>query len=78
MSGKRGNHFLNNLVFEGCNYLEVGCWQGSTLCSALYENKPNKSFSIELYTQNQLLENIQKYIVGNHTHFTSDCFNINL
>jgi hypothetical protein len=78
MSGKRGNHFLNNLVFEECNYLEVGCWQGSTLCSALYENKPNKSFSIELHTQDQLLENIQKYIVWNHTHFTSDCFNINL
>lgn len=78
MSGKRGNHFLNNLVFEGCNYLEVGCWHGSTLCSALYKNKPNKSFSIELDTQEKLLENIQKYITNNHKHITSDCFNINL
>lgn len=78
MSGKRGNHFLNNIVFEGCNYLEVGCWHGSTLCSALYKNKPNKSFSIELHTQNELLENVQKYVTCDHTHITSDCFNINL
>jgi hypothetical protein len=78
MSGKRGNHFLNNLIFEGCNYLEVGCYHGSTLCSALYKNKPNKSFSIELNTKGELIENIKKYVTCDHKHITSDCFDINL
>ena len=40
MSGRKYRHFINNLIaaLERPRYLEVGVWQGSTLCSALYGN----------------------------------------
>jgi methyltransferase family protein len=39
MSSPRVRHFLNNLCeFSGTRYLEVGCWRGSTLISALHKN----------------------------------------
>ena len=40
MSGKKYRHFINNLInfVPNCKYLEIGCWKGSTLCSALYNN----------------------------------------
>lgn len=40
MSGKKTRHFLNNLCSNECvRYIEVGLWKGSTLCSAMYNNK---------------------------------------
>lgn len=40
MSGKKYRHFINNLIsdIDGARYLEVGCWKGSTSCSAIYNN----------------------------------------
>lgn len=40
MSGKKYRHFINNLIdkIENPRYLEVGCWKGSTTCSAIYGN----------------------------------------
>ena len=40
MSGKMYRHFINNLCqnVENCRYLEIGCWRGSTICSAIYGN----------------------------------------
>lgn len=40
MSGKKYRHFINNLCSEikDCRYLEIGCWKGSTSCSASYDN----------------------------------------
>lgn len=40
MSGKKYRHFINNVInlVPNCKYLEIGCWKGSTLCSALYDN----------------------------------------
>lgn len=40
MSGKRYRHFINNLIsdIEDARYLEIGCWKGSTSCSAIYNN----------------------------------------
>jgi len=39
MSSPKVRHFLNNVCrFDGCRYLEVGCWKGSTLLSAIYDN----------------------------------------
>lgn len=52
MSSAKIRHFLNNIVkFEGCNYLEIGCWKGSTTISALYKNKPNKYWVIDNFSQ---------------------------
>ena len=40
MSGKKYRRFINNLMesIPSPRYLEIGVWQGSTLCSALFEN----------------------------------------
>jgi hypothetical protein len=38
-SSPRNRHLLNNLCnFDGCNYLEVGSWKGSTVISAAFKN----------------------------------------
>lgn len=40
MSGKKVKHLLNNICSKkDTRYLEVGLWQGSTMCSALYNNE---------------------------------------
>jgi len=40
MSSTTNRHLLNNLgSCSGLNYLEVGCWRGSTCCSVLSNNK---------------------------------------
>lgn len=41
MSGKKYRHFINNLIrnIKDARYLEIGCWKGSTACSALSNNK---------------------------------------
>lgn len=40
MSGKKYRHFINNVIssIDDARYLEVGCWKGSTLCSAIFNN----------------------------------------
>jgi hypothetical protein len=41
MSGKKYRKFINNLleVIRDPRYLEIGVWQGSTFCSAIFENE---------------------------------------
>jgi hypothetical protein len=41
MSGKRYRRFINRLVgtVSNARYLEIGSWAGSTLCSAIHNNK---------------------------------------
>ena len=78
MSGNQGRHFLNNLVFDGCRYLEVGSHLGSTLCSALYLNNPEISFSVDLTLHSQFTENVNRFVTTPHTTITGDCFNIDL
>ncbi len=43
MSGRKARYFLNNLIesLDDARYLEIGVWQGSTLCSAIYGNQVN-------------------------------------
>jgi hypothetical protein len=38
-SGKKGRHLVNNLAAAFTPYVEVGCFQGSTLICAAYENQ---------------------------------------
>lgn len=40
MSGKKYRYFINHLVgsIPDARYLEIGCWMGSTLCSAIHGN----------------------------------------
>ena len=41
MSGKKYRYLINNLIssITDARYLEIGCWAGSTACSALYGNQ---------------------------------------
>ena len=41
MSGKKYRYFINNSIslIADPRYLEIGCWAGSTACSALYGNE---------------------------------------
>ena len=83
MSGRKGRILLNNLVYDSSNYLEVGSWKGSTLCSALYKKNTNRSYSIDDYSQfgnpkDTLENNLKKFVNNYHTHIESDCFNIDL
>src|SRR5262249_21566658 len=41
MSGRKYRLFINNLIeaIPDARYLEIGVWQGSTLCAAIYKNK---------------------------------------
>lgn len=52
MSSERNRHLLNNLMsVEDLSYLEVGCWRGSTACSALYKNNIKKSLLIDNFSE---------------------------
>lgn len=68
MSGKKYRNFINNLIdsIENPRYLEVGCWKGSTTCSAIYNNKV-KSYCIDNWAEfggpkNIFYENIKKCV----------------
>jgi hypothetical protein len=80
MSGNKGRHFLNNLVYDGCNYLEIGTWKGSTMCSALYENKVKSAITVDNFSQFDGALEILKATVRthlkplNHTHINADSF----
>ena len=41
MSGRKYRYLINNLISSiiDARYLEIGCWAGSTACSALYGNQ---------------------------------------
>ena len=40
MSGTKTRHFYNNLLnIEDARYLEIGTWKGSSVCSAMCNNK---------------------------------------
>ena len=40
MSGRKTRHFYNNICsMENARYLEIGCWKGSSLCSAMCNNR---------------------------------------
>ncbi len=66
MSGKKYRHFINNLInkIESPRYLEVGCWKGSTSCSAIYKNSV-VAYCIDNWSEfggpkNIFCENVQK------------------
>jgi len=69
MSGNKTRHFLNNVVSSiGNRYLEIGVWQGSTFCSALYKSTTNKyCVAVDNWSEfggpkNEFLANLQKFI----------------
>ena len=95
MTGKKTKHFYNNLLeLEGSRYLEIGCYKGSSTCSALYKNNAHfvcidnwHDFLLnELHNKvnskfpiNEFLGNIEKYKGDNNIVFyNEDCFKIDV
>ena len=81
MSSNKNRHFLNNVCdFEGCRYLEIGTWAGSTYVSALYKNKPEYHCAIDNWSlfggpKNKFFESCKKFgIIPNFIE--GDSFNI--
>jgi Methyltransferase domain len=67
MSGWRYRVLINKLVslLPSCSYLEVGSWMGSTLCSAIADNKV-RAVAIDNWSQfggpkDSFLENLAKF-----------------
>ncbi len=81
-SGKKNRHLYNNLcAFNRTKYLEIGSWKGSSVCSALYDNKIT-CLCIDNWSQfggpkTEFLENFNKYKGNNDAEFLErDCWNI--
>jgi hypothetical protein len=79
MSGSKTRHLYNNLVnFEGARYLEIGCWKGSTLASAMYKNSAeivcidNFSEFDDGTVKNILLNTIERYKGDNKVTFLDE------
>lgn len=86
MSSHRIRHFLNNLLseFDNVNYLEIGCWKGSTLISSCYNNNIKKCIAIDNWSQfggpeNEFKDNIKKNLINNNIEFYNiDCFKFDI
>lgn len=80
MSSPQIRHLLNNLCSNPrTKYLEIGCWQGTTLISALYGNSI-EAVGVDNWSEfgNQsetLFSNIRKFIPEARLRFyETDCF----
>lgn len=68
MSGKRYRSFINNFLKQlgDARYLEIGCWKGSTTCSAICGNDIS-AYCIDNWAEfggpkNAFCENVQKCV----------------
>lgn len=89
MSGIKTRHFYNNLAnfpaeLPSCNYLEIGTWAGSTLCSNMFKNSINVS-AIDNFSwggrniKKQFLNNVSRCIsLSSNTDNTINNIPINL
>ena len=82
MTGKKTRHFYNNIVNnDDSRYLEIGTWKGSSVCSAMCENKINV-VCIDNWSQfngpkEEFLSNFNKYKGNNNAKFIEqDCFTV--
>jgi len=67
MSGMKYRTLINNLIeaIDDARYFEIGSWQGSTLCAAMYKNKMS-ALAIDNWSQfggpaNKFFENIARF-----------------
>lgn len=83
MSGLKTRHFYNNLLEypEDPRYLEIGTWKGSSVCSAMYNNKANvtcvDNFSEFNGPKDEFVKNLERYKGENSVKFyDSDCWSL--
>jgi hypothetical protein len=89
-SGRMGRHFLNNLASVFTPYVEVGCFRGSTLICAAYDNAglivgvdnftdETKPGVYMVETRKALLENLREYSDrARPSLIDSPCWDVNL
>jgi hypothetical protein len=84
MSGTKTRHFYNNLLnIEDARYLEIGTWKGSSVCSAMCNNKANV-VCIDNWCEfggpkNEFLINFEKYKGNNRATFIeNDCYKVDV
>jgi SAM-dependent methyltransferase len=72
-------HLLNNLCSGASGYLEIGCFKGSTLLSALYNN-PVYAFAIDNFSMSpKTMDEFFKNTDGADFEFyKGDCFTFNV
>ena len=84
MSGTKTRHFYNNLLdYKYARYLEIGTWKGSSVCSAMCNNKA-KVTCIDNWSEfggpkDEFLVNFEKFKGENKANFIeNDCFKIDI
>ena len=84
MSGTKTRHFYNNLLnTEDARYLEIGTWKGSSVCSAMYENKATV-ICIDNWSEfggpkTEFLNNFEKFKGENKATFIeNDCYKVDV
>jgi hypothetical protein len=84
MSGLKTRHFYNNLLNnDDIRYLEIGSWKGSSVCSAMCNNKANivciDNWSEFGSPKDEFLINFNKFMGQNNATFIeNDCFIIDI
>lgn len=84
MSSAKIRHFLNNLCsLPGASYLEIGCWKGSTLISALYHNSSIvQAVAIDNWSEfggprEDFLSHLEQFLPGHSIQILeTDCFSV--
>jgi len=84
MTGIKTRHFYNNLLnMEDSRYLEIGTWKGSSVCSAMCNNKA-KIICIDNWSEfggpkSEFLVNFEKFKGENDATFIeNDCFKVDV
>ena len=84
MSGTKTRHFYNNLLnTQDARYLEIGTWKGSSVCSAMCNNKA-KVVCIDNWSEyggpkSEFLFNFKKFKGENDATFIeNDCYKVNV
>ena len=84
MSGKKTRHFYNNICsMDGVRYLEIGTWKGSSICSAMCNNKITCT-AIDNWSEfggpkNEFLINFNKFKGDNNATFIEkSCWDIDV
>lgn len=84
MTGIKTRHFYNNLLnIEDARYLEIGCWQGSSSCAAMFGNRAHvilmDDFSGFGSPKEQFINNFEKFKGENDAIFIEhDCFKFDI
>ena len=84
MTGTKTRHFYNNLLnTKDARYLEIGTWKGSSVCSAMCNNKA-KVLCIDNWSEfggpkNEFLVNFEKFKGENDATFIeNNCFKVDV